>query len=164
MKRLLIFLGILISLTLLNSNMVFSQEKAASDLPSAPMGNPEPEMQWVWGEVVSVDTASNTITVKYLDYETDAEKQITIIVDVKTTLENIKSLTEIQPKDTVSVDYMAGPEGKSLAKNISVEKPEEAPAAGNGQISNTTEEKMEEITNVTEDSPDITENSTPKAQ
>jgi hypothetical protein len=84
----------------------------------------EPEMQWLWGEVVSVDPSKNVLVVKYLDYEADAEKEMSLSVDEKTTFENSKSLDEIKPQDTVSIDYMSAGEGKVLAKNISVEKPE----------------------------------------
>ena len=88
----------------------------------------EPETQWIWGEVVSADSASKSVAIKYLDYETDQEKDMTIGVDEKTTYENIKSIDEIKPKDTLSIDYIAGTDGKNVAKNISLEKPESAPA------------------------------------
>jgi len=80
----------------------------------------EPEMQWLWGEVVSVDTGAKQMTVKYLDYETDTEKEISINVDDKTTYENAKSLTEIKAQDTLSLDYVVI-DGKNIAKNISIE-------------------------------------------
>ena len=88
----------------------------------------ESETQWIWGEVVSADSASKSVTIKYLDYETDQEKDMVIGVDEKTTYENIKSIDEIKPKDTLSIDYIAGPDGKNVAKNISLEKPESVPA------------------------------------
>ena len=88
----------------------------------------EPETQWIWGEVVSADSASKSVTIKYLDYETDQEKDMVIGVDEKTTYENIKSIDDIKPKDTLSIDYIAGPDGKNVAKNISLEKPESVPA------------------------------------
>ena len=84
----------------------------------------EPEIQWLWGEVVSVDAQNNTLLVKYLDYETESEKELTIASDDKTTFENVQSLLEIKPADTVSIDYTISPEGKNIAKNISIEKPE----------------------------------------
>ena len=49
----------------------------------------EPETQWIWGEVVSADSASKSVAIKYLDYETDQEKDMVIGVDEKTTYENI---------------------------------------------------------------------------
>lgn len=86
----------------------------------------EPEIQWVWGEVINTDAQNKAITVKYLDYETDQEKEIIINVNDKTTFENIKSIDEIKPKDTLSIDYTISPDGKNTATNISVERPEES--------------------------------------
>ena len=83
--------------------------------------------QWVWGEVVSLDTENKTILVKYLDYETDQEKEISKGVSDKTTYENIKSLDEIKPQDSVSIDYSVSPENMNIATNISLEKAESQP-------------------------------------
>ena len=85
----------------------------------------EPETQWLWGEVVSVDAQMGEIKASYLDYETDNEKEILINVNDKTNFENVKSINDIKGSDTISVDYTLSPEGKNIAKNISVEKAEE---------------------------------------
>jgi hypothetical protein len=69
-----------------------------------------------------VDINAKQMTVKYLDYETDTEREINIAIDEKTVFENVKSLEEIKPKDTVSIDYITDLNGKSIAKNISVER------------------------------------------
>lgn len=84
----------------------------------------EPEAQWLWGEVVSVDADTRQLAIKYFDYETDAEKDITVNTDEKTTFENVKSIIEIKPFDTLSVDYIVSADGKNIATNISVEKAE----------------------------------------
>ena len=84
----------------------------------------ESEVQWLWGEIVSVDTLTKQMIVKYLDYETDTEKEISININDKTNFENAKSLDEIKAHDTVSVDYITTSEGKNIAKNIGVEKNE----------------------------------------
>jgi uncharacterized membrane protein len=84
----------------------------------------EPEVQWVWGEVVSVDPQNKIFSVKYLDYESDQEKEFAMNVNEETAYENIKSADEIKPKDAVSIDYIVTSEGKNMAKNISLEKPE----------------------------------------
>lgn len=94
----------------------------------------EPETQWLWGEIVSLDTQKNEMVVRYPDYETDTEKEITISVNDKTTYENVKSIDEIAPKDTVSIDYVVGTEGKNTAKNISAEKGEKQQPAQEGNI------------------------------
>jgi len=89
----------------------------------------EPDTQWLWGEVSSVDAVNNEIAVNYLDYETDNEKEIKVTLNDKTKYENVNSLGDIKLHDTVSVDYTISPEGKYIVKNISVEKLEEPPAA-----------------------------------
>lgn len=108
-------------LILLNAGVSFSQEGTT---PEQAQLASEPEVQWLWGELISVDTPNKTVLVKYLDYETETEKEISITVDDKTTYENVKSIDEIKPQDTVSIDYIVNSEGKNLAKNISLEKPE----------------------------------------
>ena len=86
------------------------------------------DIQWLWGEVSSVAAEKNEVVVKYLDYEADVEKDMTVAVTDKTTYENIKGLGELKSQDTVSIDYIVV-DGKSVAKNISVEKPEVMPVA-----------------------------------
>lgn len=140
MKKGLFFSGILISLILIGFSPAFSQQPAVEE----PAVSSEPEMQWIWGEVVSIDAVNNSITVKYLDYESDTEKEIAIAADDKTTYENAKSLSEIKPKDTVSIDYLSSPGSKSLAKNISVEKPEDN-SLGGEKAPETAEENTDSV-------------------
>ncbi len=90
-----------------------------------PQAESEPQMQWLWGEVVNLDLQNKIILVKYLDYETDESKEISVMVDDSTAYENIKSIEELKPNDAVSVDYIVTAEGANIAKNVSVEKPEE---------------------------------------
>jgi hypothetical protein len=133
-----LFLGFMFFFVLANVCPLFSQEQAATEQPTAqqaPAAKPaasevlsEPEVQWIWGDVVSVDAAAKKVQVKYLDYETDTEKEISIETDAKTTYENANSLEEIKAQDTLSIDYMMNADGKNIAKNISVEKPESAQA------------------------------------
>ena len=123
--KMILVLGIMFSFILISTGLIFSQEQAAEKPPAQEVPS-EPETQWIWGEVVSVDTAARKILVKYLDYETDTEKEINIDVDDKTTYENVKSVDEIKPQDTLSIDYIINPDGRNIAKNISVEKPEGA--------------------------------------
>lgn len=94
----------------------------------------EMDVQWLWGEVISIDIERSQLLLKYLDYELDQEKEITITVDPKTTYENVQSYTQIKPKDTVSVDYIVEASGRNLVKNITVEKPEDLEAAGEGAM------------------------------
>jgi hypothetical protein len=85
----------------------------------------EPETQWRWGEVVSLDVVGKSLAIKYLDFESDQEKELPISIDESTTFESFKSLDELKIKDALSIDYIVV-EGKNIAKNISLEKPESA--------------------------------------
>jgi hypothetical protein len=99
----------------------------------------ENEVQWAWGEVTNIDNQAQTLTLKYLDYETDQEKELVLVVDEKTTFENIEYFNELKLKDTLSIDYMTGADNKNIAKNISFEKPDDyssvsAPEVENSQL------------------------------
>lgn len=109
---------------LLIAGLNFAQEQISIESETAP------EVQWIWGEVLSVDTQKNELLVKYLGYEAENEKEINVNIDDKTTYENIKSLLDIKPHDNVSIDYIISPDGKNIAKNISIETFE---GAGNQQ-------------------------------
>lgn len=115
----------IISLLFLSGSFCFAQEPEMQE-PATSERFTEPEVQWTLGTVLSVDLDNKTVLVKYLDYETDSEKEINITLNNKTTLENIQSLEEIKPEDTVSIDYMVNADGKNIAKNIGLEKPEES--------------------------------------
>ncbi|MFH1397509.1 MAG: hypothetical protein ABIH27_03035 [Candidatus Omnitrophota bacterium] len=119
--RLGIILIVSFLLVILSAGSNFAQElKADTDIPVSL----ELEVQWLWGEVLSLNPQDKTILVKYVDYDSDTEKEIIITTDPQTTYENVESLEQIQPQDTVSVDYVSGKDGFNLAENISVEKPE----------------------------------------
>lgn len=113
---------------LASAGYVFSQEGAAPGEEAQARG--EDEYQWVWGEVVSVNPRENEVLVSYVDYEADQEKQMTVSADENTKYENLGSISDIKPQDTISIDYVVSREGKNLAKNISLEKPETEPAPG----------------------------------
>ncbi|MDD5108475.1 MAG: hypothetical protein PHC29_03075 [Candidatus Omnitrophica bacterium] len=102
------------------------------------------ETQWAWGEVTNLDVLAKTLTLKYLDYETDQEKELVLTVDDMTAFENIKSLDEIKIKDTLSVDYMVSSDGKNIAKNINFEKPDSSTAAITPVVENTKPAAMAE--------------------
>lgn len=141
-NKYLIFIT-LVSLIFLGFILSTAQENAVKVQPPV---SDNTDVQWLWGEVLSLDPQNNALTVKYLDYETDTEKQITIVVNDETTYENAKALTDIKPLDTISVDYIIATPGKNIAKNISLEKPEAAPAEENNttQINTTSPQGLEE--------------------
>lgn len=129
-KRGLAFMAVT-AILFLSAQYVFSQEQAAVGAVQN-----EPDTQWVWGEVASIDTQNQSLTVKYMDYETDQEKELSLNANEKTTYENIKSFNDIKVGNTAGIDYTTGAEGKNIARNISIESterenamPENAPAA-----------------------------------
>jgi len=121
--RYLVSLLISLFLIFMNSGLIFSQEALVKEKVAQGTEN-ESEIQWIWAELVSVDAQKNEIAVKYFDYEIDEEKNIIIVVDNKTTYENIKSINELKLGNALSIDYAVDSEGKNIARNISVEKPE----------------------------------------
>ncbi|MCM8792542.1 MAG: hypothetical protein NC826_05335 [Candidatus Omnitrophica bacterium] len=97
---------------ILSTTLLFCQEELIQE---------DVDYLWVWGEVMNVDIQNKVINIKYLDYETDTEKELYLVVDNKTTYEGVNSLLEIRPSDIISVDYVAVGD-KNIARNISVEK------------------------------------------
>ncbi len=109
--------------------LALAEDDTGSQNPvvSTSQENNDSSAQWVWGEVTAVDAQNKALTLKYLDYEADQEKEISLIADETTNYENVKSLDEIQPKDNLSVDYVSK-DGNNIAKSISLEKAESAPS------------------------------------
>jgi hypothetical protein len=116
-------LSITFSLVFFSFGFAFSQEQP-QQVQIAPAAKSEPEIQWVWGEIVSKDDSKAQLIVKYLDYETDQEKELTLSANDLTTYENVKSFQEIKPQDTAGIDYVVDDGGNNIAKNISIENPE----------------------------------------
>ena len=119
--KLVAFLIAVCLLGLLNNCFVLAEEESVPF--EGPKADNYSETKWRWGEVVSTDIQNKTLTIKYLDFETDQEKELLLAVDESTVYENVKSLEEIQPKDILSVDFLVS-DSKNVAKNISIEKPE----------------------------------------
>ncbi len=144
LKKFTVLSGFII-LSMVTTLIAFAEEPvtAPTDSAAVPVDQQaapksENETQWAWGEVTNVDAQAKTLTLKYLDYETDQEKDLVLTVDEKTVFENIKSLNEIKINDTLSIDYMVGPDGKNIAKNINFEKPDSSPAAPAQAVEGTT--------------------------
>ncbi|MDO8661809.1 MAG: hypothetical protein Q7K98_01125 [Candidatus Omnitrophota bacterium] len=118
---------ILVLSILVSAGLALSEDSAGTQATSAPAlpESSDSSTQWVWGEVVNVDSLGKAFTLKYLDYETDQEKELSLTVDDATSYQNFKSLDDIQPKDNLSIDYIAK-DGKNIAKSISLEKTESA--------------------------------------
>jgi hypothetical protein len=79
-------------------------------------------IQWVWGEVANVDATANKLSVRYLDYETDTEKEEVFLVDKSSEFENVASMEEIKTGDSAGIDYYVDKDGQRIVKSISIEK------------------------------------------
>ncbi|TAN62654.1 hypothetical protein EPN16_01080 [bacterium] len=99
---------------------------AQESAPAAPMQ--EEGISWVWGEVKSVDGAASTLTVTYMDYQTNEEKDLSLTVDSQTEFEGVKDLSEIKPGNTSSIDYIVK-DSKNIVRHISIEEMETMPEA-----------------------------------
>lgn len=88
----------------------------------------EEGISWVWGEVKSVDGAASTLTVTYMDYQTNEEKELSLTTDPQTEFEGVKDLSEVKPGNTSSIDYIVN-DGKNIVKHISIEEMEAMPEA-----------------------------------
>ncbi|MHB8154500.1 MAG: hypothetical protein ACYDFR_00395 [Candidatus Omnitrophota bacterium] len=130
LKRAVVLSGFVIVLISATGRVAFAEDAAVAPIDQAVITSDqqptqkETDMQWAWGEVTNLDNQANTVTLKYLDYETDQEKDLVLVVDEKTTFENIKDFNELKLKDTLSIDYTVGANNKNIAKNISFEKPD----------------------------------------
>lgn len=105
---------------------VFSQQQAAQ--PQQAALPPQEEVSWLWGEVKVVDPVSSSLTVLYMDYQTDEEKELLLIIDANTQFEAVQGLNAVKIGDTASIDYVTE-NGKNIAKNISIETIEAMPEA-----------------------------------
>lgn len=130
----IVFLSIFFISIIAVSFVVFAEEAPRAGVESVVIASSQPipeqeksDTQWAWGEVMNLDIPAKSFTIKYLDYETDQEKELVLVADDKTTFENVKGLDELKLKDTLSIDYAAGADNKNVAKNISLEALDAAP-------------------------------------
>ncbi len=124
----IVFLSVFFTSIIAVNFIVFAADAPVAGVDSVVITAAAPQeksdIQWAWGEVVSLDNQAKIVTIKYLDYETDQEKELVLTIDDKTTFENIKGLDELKLKDTLSIDYVSLPDNKNIAKNISLERPD----------------------------------------
>jgi hypothetical protein len=104
------------------ANLVLSEElapeKAVEEVSA-------PQIDFLWGHVVSINTENGTILIGYNDIETNQDKQANISVTKDTVLENVTELKEIAPGDSASIDYTLSPSQDMIAKSIWIEKPQQ---------------------------------------
>jgi len=105
------------------ANTGFSQEED-SIAGGAPVQD-KPEVESIYGEVLSVNEANNSISVQYYDYDTDEEESIELEFDKDTKLENAAALKDIKAGDWVDADYSSSPLGKKIAGAVKVELAED---------------------------------------
>ncbi len=114
---------------LLLAGQGWAEDKApavAAPVPAVPAAAQEPvPLEWVWGEVISIDAAGQALVVRYLDYETDTEKEINLKADEKTKFSGINGFSDLKAQDTISVDYTVGQDGKNKALMITYERIED---------------------------------------
>ncbi|MFA5092754.1 MAG: hypothetical protein WC543_02260 [Candidatus Omnitrophota bacterium] len=135
LKKFTVLFGFII-LIMAMTTFVFAEEPVVAPVDTT-IVNPDlqtpvkstNDAQWAWGEVTNLDPQAKTVTLKYLDYETDQEKDLVLTADENTVFENIKSFDEIKIKDTLSIDYIIAADGKNVAKNINFEQPDAAAVA-----------------------------------
>jgi hypothetical protein len=121
---------------------VMEPSKATEAKPAAEESK---DIKWVWGEVTSVDAANNKIAVKYLNYDTDVEETLNIVIDSSTRFENAEGINAIKVGDNVGVDYLLNAKGEAMAKSIALEKAESMPEPEKTEAmpNVSTEEKVE---------------------
>lgn len=119
------------------------QAQAVSEIKKVVVNEPEDSVaQWVWGEVVSTDTAKKQITVKYLDYETYDEALMILDTDGATVFNNVSGISDIKPSDYVTIDYKKQA-NSNLATLVEIEKKDVS--AGDQEAAQLKEEKMAAI-------------------
>ncbi|MFH0918451.1 MAG: hypothetical protein V1830_04890 [Candidatus Omnitrophota bacterium] len=141
-KRMVILSGLVVAM-MAAAQIALAQEAPVAPSDSAVITSDQPgipqkesDMQWAWGEVTNLDNQAGTVTLKYLDYETDQEKELVLVVDEKTVFENIKDFNALKLNDTLSIDYIVGTENRNIAKNISFETPEDTSSAPVAAVEN----------------------------
>lgn len=98
----------------------YAQEITAPAAATA--ATPATEAQEAYGEVVSVDVATASITVTEYDYEKDEDVNNTYVIDKSATYENVKSLGEVKVGDWVALTIKPQSEGKNIATSVYVER------------------------------------------
>ena len=100
------------------------QESGQETQTTQPASSAQGELQtdWLWAEVLKVNPEAKELVVKYLDYDSDTEKEMTLKVDEKTLFENAQSINDIKPGDGVSIDYVVTSDNLAVAQQVSVEK------------------------------------------
>ena len=100
-------------------SQVASETAAPAQTESVKAANPE-EVS-IYGEIKSVNIATNSITVQYYDYDNDNEKSVEIIADNTTKIEGVSTINDIKKESWADINYTVV-NCKNIAKSIVVEK------------------------------------------
>ena len=103
------------------TDAVTPSQKGASAAPA------QPKELAIYGEIQSINAASNSINIQYYDYESDEEKTVDVIIDPETKMENANTLNDIKAGDWADVTYALSGE-ENIAKSVALEKEEEEAA------------------------------------
>ena len=98
---------------------VYAEEPAPA-AADAPGQFAEEETEFSFGTVKS--TSDNQLVVTEYDYESNADVDVTYVVNAQTEFENAASLKEVAVGDSVDIDFLVDGNAKS-AVAITVEKP-----------------------------------------
>ena len=102
-----------------DTSQVAGETAAPAQTESVKAANPE-EIS-IYGEIKSVNIATNSITVKYYDYDSDNEKSVEITADNTTKIEGVSTINDIKKESWADINYTVV-NGKNIAKSIVVEK------------------------------------------
>lgn len=109
-----------------NTPKAAAEASAPAPAPVAAEKAAQPKEESIYGEVKSINTAANSITIQYYDYDNDQEKSMEITTDANTKIENAATINDIKQGNWADITYSLT-DGKNMAKLITLEK-EEAPA------------------------------------
>ena len=59
----------------------------------------------IYGEIKSVNIATNSVVVQYYDYDSDNEKSIEIMTDNNTKIEGVLAVTDIKQGNWADINY-----------------------------------------------------------
>jgi len=90
--------------------------------PSAERG--QPEVLFVYGEVVAIDGIWNSVTIRHFDYTVLKNDDLEIALKETTEWENVPGMRQLNIGDWAGVTYVIQPNGNRMAESISVEKTE----------------------------------------
>ncbi len=134
MKNKITFSIAILAICFLSLPLAFAQNQVQSS--DFQQSAPSDEVLWVWGEVKAIDQGQSAVTISYIDYQTEEDRELIISVPQETKFENISGISGLKVGDTVSVDYVAK-DGKNTTKHISVEKIEDIQEGPTGQEQST---------------------------